>query len=497
MDPDSKLAPANTETVASDVVPKKKRGRPPKPPLDPDAPEIVELVDRLNVEHFVIKNYGSKCRIGSLHADPVFPKCEKLLAQPPYDFYQNHQNQPVHVSGTLLKGETAATIWMKHSRRRQYEQVVFEPGQPREIDAGGRDKRYNLWRGLAYPAVKGDCSLYLDHVRNNICAGDETKYNYTIKWMAYAVRNPGEQGHVAIVVQGLKGVGKNVFAEGFAALFGQHGIVVSDQGRVLRNFNAHLRDKCVLVADEAFYAGDRRHQGQLKTLITGDTLQIEAKGVDAVTVRNLLHVIIISNDPHIVDATDDERRYLVMRCGREKIQNTTYFAAIVNQLEHGGYEALHYHLLHEVDLTGFEVRSAPHTAELYEQMAYSLRSVDNAWFECLYNGAIPACVNDDGTAWLSGTVFAEWAKKQSNTRWHRISSRAVAMLLGETVKGHQSGMGWQQKQREEARHRFWDVPTLSQCRELWSKLRFKTEWPNDGNAWVDNRDDEEPGVRSR
>lgn len=485
------------EIIASDSAPKKKRGRPPKPPLDQSDPDIVELVEKLNEEYFLAKNYGGKSRVCSFHPHPVFPQCEELLAQHSHDFYLNHQNEPVYVNGEKLKEETAATIWMKHPRRRQYEMVVFEPNQPREIDndnlRGG--KLYNLWRGLAYPPVKGDCSLYLAHLWENICQRDKTKYDYLIGWMAYTVRHPDEQGHVAIVVQGLKGVGKNAFADHFAALFGQHGLTVSDQGRVTRNFNAHLRDKIVLVADEAFYAGDYRQESALKSLITGGTLTIEAKGIDAVTARNLLHIIIISNERHIVRASDDERRYLVMCCGREKIQNTVYFAAIVNQLEHGGYEALHYHLLHEVDLSRFNVREAPHTTELREQMAYSLRAADNAWFDCLYSATLPdAHIQPDGTVWLSGTAFEEWAKKQNNTRWHNISARAVAMLLGETVKGHLPGMGWQNEQRGAARHRYWVVPTLADCRKLWNEIRFKVEWPKDSDQWVT---DEGPGVRFR
>ena len=43
-------------------------------------------------------------------------------------------------------------------------------------------------RGFAYEPKKGDCSLYLNHVRDNICRGNEDHYKLVVAWMADAVR---------------------------------------------------------------------------------------------------------------------------------------------------------------------------------------------------------------------------------------------------------------------------------------------------------------------
>ncbi len=61
-------------------------------------------------------------------------------------------------------------------------------------------------------------------------------------------------------------------------------------------FNAHMRDCIFFFADEAFWAGDKQGEGQLKRIITEDTLVVEAKGRDPVTVRNMLHILISSNE---------------------------------------------------------------------------------------------------------------------------------------------------------------------------------------------------------
>ena len=43
-----------------------------------------------------------------------------------------------------------------------------------------------------------------------------------------------------------------------------------------------MRDKLVVYADEAFWAGDKKAEGVLKAMITEDTIQIEMKGKDVV-----------------------------------------------------------------------------------------------------------------------------------------------------------------------------------------------------------------------
>src|ERR1700756_4041927 len=101
-----------------------------------------------------------------------------------------------------------------------------------------------------------------------------------------------------------------------------------------------------------------------------------------------------------------------------RIGQHDYFQAIQEQLDHGGgYEALLHHLLHEVDVSQFEVRNVPNTAALRSQMAESLTGVEAAWFECLCRGELPGHVDKDGTAWLRGSDFVRWAANQGRHDW--------------------------------------------------------------------------------
>src|SRR5262249_38880062 len=157
-------------------------------------------------------------------------------------------------------------------------------------------------------------------------------YWWLVRWMAYAVRHPDQHGHAAIVLRGDKGTGKTFAAKKFGDLWGGHAMTVAKQNLITGRFNAHLHSLCVLIADEAFYAGNRADDAALKSIITDETLTIEQKFVNATTVRNLLHLFIISNDPWVVRATGDERRYFVLEVGNKSRKDTEYFAAIQNQL---------------------------------------------------------------------------------------------------------------------------------------------------------------------
>jgi Family of unknown function (DUF5906) len=94
-------------------------------------------------------------------------------------------------------------------------------------------------------------------------------------------------------------------------IFGQHAVHISSADHLAGRFNAHLRDACLLFADESYWPGDKRAEGTLKRLITEPDLLIEPKGRDAVTARNMLHVMMASNEDWIVPAGEHERRFAV------------------------------------------------------------------------------------------------------------------------------------------------------------------------------------------
>ena len=197
---------------------------------------------------------------------------------------------------------------------------------------------------------------YLDHVKNNICDGDEKRFSYLICWMARAVQKPDEPGEVAIVVCGGQGTGKTLFADVFGSLFGPHYWAV-DAKAVNGRFNTQLRDCVVMLAEDVFSARDRRIERIVKSLIKERVITIEAKGSDPEVLNNKLHVILTSAE-YVVTASSDERRFFVLDVAKPPRGNQTDFAAIMRDLADGGFANLLY-MLQSMDLSGFNPRDMP------------------------------------------------------------------------------------------------------------------------------------------
>ncbi len=323
---------------------------------------VKHVVDELNKCHAHVM-VGGKARILHIKTDPDHGwNIHEFYHQS--DFKSHYANRKVPI-GKHVK--SAGEVWLNHPDRRSYEGVTFNPN-------GVSDGYYNLFQGFPVEPAQGNCGLYLDHIFNNICKGDDELYDYVINWMADAIQNPGRRPGVALVIRGKQGVGKGVFVNEFARLFGPHAIQVAQSSHLVGNFNAHLRDKLIVFADEAFWAGDKRAEGALKALVTEDTMPIEMKGVDVQNAPNFVRLIMASNNDWVVPASVDQRRFVVIEVGTARMQDSSYFKALRDQMDQGGRQALMQFLI-DRDLSGVELRRIPRTEALAEQQLLSLDSV--------------------------------------------------------------------------------------------------------------------------
>jgi hypothetical protein len=249
-----------------------------------------------------------------------------------------------------------------------------------------------------------------EHIERVLCSGVREHSDYVLDWMARAIQRPDQPGEVALVFRGPKGCGKGIVGRWFVSAFGQHGMQLFNPTQLIGRFNEHLRDCIALFGDEAFYAGDRQHEGTLKGLITEPFLAIEGKGLRVVIVPNMLHIILASNSDWVIPASSDERRYAVFDVPDSRVGNLSYFAAIDRQMREGGQAAMLHDLLRR-DISGFEPRAVPHTEALETQKLLSLDSLDRWWLAVL----------ERGFAWRSRhgiAEFGEWRDSYTTELLH-------------------------------------------------------------------------------
>lgn len=434
--------------------------------------ELRERQNILWVEDNVIEEFNLKHAV--VHVDQTFILTEKLNTLGTKDFSLESRQS----FRTYYEDETVicideverckADIWLKSPKRRKYRGIIFDP-----TTTESKDGYYNFWKGFTLEPIQGNCSKYWDHVKDNICNGNEESYQYLRKWLSSVFQYP-DCVHTAIVLCGSQGVGKNSFVEPLGVLLGLHYAPLSSITELVSNFNYHLKNAVLIHANEALWGGNKKEIGTVKAMITEQTCLIEGKGKDRIIVRNFKHVILSSNEDWPVHLDPDDRRFFVLRVSEKCKENHEYFKAIHDELSQGGYEALLYDLLHE-DLTDFNPRKLPSHSDSFSIKMRSAESPHRYLYEVLCEGGFSiANDSDTGTPVWQGPVpkdsayadYMEWCKKSGEVVLSKEIFGRVLKKLIVSVEDFRPGG----KQRP----RCYKFPSLNQAREDFSKA-FKED----------------------
>ena len=444
-------------------------------------------LEEMNSKHAVILDYAGKVIVINERFDETRQRTI-ISQQSPGSVQERYRNRLVQVGSDKdgnPKYKKLGTWWLDNPNRRQFEAMAYVPGRNDIPDL------FNLWRGWNVEARPGNCQLFLDHMLNNICGDDQVYFAYMLNWMARAVQEPHKAGETAIVLRGDQGTGKSFFANAFGHLFGRHYLTISNAKHLVGNFNAHMRDLSVLFADEAFFAGDKAHEGVLKTLVTGESITIEMKGFDLEEVPNRLHLIMASNSDWVIPAGGNERRFLVLDVGDDQRQIVGYFKEIKDQLEAGGYEAL-LHMLMTRDITGFDVRKVPQTEALRTQKMLSQTPMEQWWHQKLVDGNILSHHSEWEAVVECNSVFLDYARDAQIAGITRRGSQiAFGRFLGKACQNGKRSTELERVQRRyskqidgedpdkrtASRAYYYVMPSLERCRDLWEKKHGAIDWP--------------------
>jgi hypothetical protein len=433
---------------------------------------------RMNERHAVLLQEGGKTRVLSWERSEIDPDRQIPVLQSFQDFRNRYMNRQVVIgadptSGAPMKMQ-AGKWWLAHPDRRQYLALRFMPGQPEEVD-----DYLNLWCGFSVSPAPGDWSLMQNHIREVLANGDAASASYITRWAAWAVQKPEAAAEVALVMKGGRGTGKGFFARALKQLFGQHGLHVYSPSHLTGRFNAHLRDCCLLFADEAIAPGDKIAESILKGLVTEPELPIEGKGVNVVQARNRLHIVMTSNEQWVVPAGHDERRFAVFEVSGAKAQAHNHFAKMAAELENGGLAAMLHDLL-AMDLAGWHPRrDVPQTAALRAQKDLSLSAEDQFVLGVLEEGAIPgAKPYRQPRTRFSNDHHSEpglyTAMRRASPRLRDYSDQRLSDVLKR----------WGCTKWSSGAARGWTFPPLAEMRAAWDQRHQPRSW-TEPSAWLE------------
>lgn len=321
------------------------------------------------------------------------------------------------------------TAWVSHGDSRKYKNgVLFAPAKHLSDDC------YNLWQGFDVEPVAGaNIDVIKRHIELVVCKGNPELIKYFYDWTAYTFQNPDKPAGSALVLRGEKGCGKGTIGHFLRKIWGQHGVHISNSKHLVGNFNAHLADACFLFADEAFYSGDRQHEGVLKALITEPTFMNEKKFKDVVSKQNFLKIFMVTNNEYAVPASRDERRYCVFDVSSDRIGDKKYFEELHAACD---VETVQCAFLYEMlnrDIKDFHSGNIPESQGLKDQRLASLNSAGK-WLADSFTQGYFNLKDENNNPWQNEMTsenlyssYITWCDSQRIT--YRMSQNSLCRYL--------------------------------------------------------------------
>jgi len=439
--------------------------------------DAVPELKKMNTKYAFIKSLGGKPKVMEYMYNDVEGK-DTIQFIEPNDLITRHCNE----TATGPKGEVIllGKWWLGQWWRREYETVTFEPNKPPggydiTLNNGEVKSYFNMWEGFGVEPIHYGWPLTIRHIWKILCNKDKEKFKYVMRWMAWAVQNPGTRAEVALVFKGRKGAGKGIILTSLKRIFGTHGITISNRDHLTGKFNQHLDNKAFLFSDEAYHPGDKEVEGILKQIITEPYFTVEGKFQNARQARNCLHIVFASNEDWVMPITADERRYFVnevdnMYCknGVNYIKSKKYFKELWDELDNGGIESMLYYL-QKMDIRGWHPRNdIPETKELLNQMYVSLRKKEKIVLEFLEDGVFPGIRDSNGRYVVTSSVLTSFLQN-IDPSYGKVSGKLLKEILGK--------LGVNQERTQE--NRIYVFPKLSTIKSNWNRTICKVDWKDD------------------
>lgn len=399
---------------------------------------------------------------------------QRIALMKPADFRQWLSHRAIYRTNT--RGQTQrvsiADVWLEDRERRQYDGLVFSPGEGRVVGSS-----YNLWTGWAVePAHGGDCAPWFEHVREVICGGSAELERYVLSWCADMVQNPAKKPGVALVLRGGEGAGKTLFGQILGRLCPEHYFLIDSARYLTGQFNAHLASCLLVQADEAFWAGDMASEGRLKGLVTSDFQMIEMKGVDPVRVENHLRLLASSNSDWVVPAGLDARRWAVIDVVGTRAGDREWFKRLGSMLTDPAAQAALLAELMAYPIGDFDLRNVPKTSALLEQKIRSLDPIRSWWLGCLQRGS----VDPKGQIWEQRVAREDfYASYLADAEQVRVTRRADSTSFGIAMR---KLLPWTNivkviSPTNQRRINGLEMPPLQDCRDFFEiAIRQQVSW---------------------
>lgn len=262
----------------------------------------------------------------------------------------------------LLFGNDSVKYWLADSHRRLLvpEQIRFEPSG--ELPEGC----VNLFDKLPTEPVAcepREVMPMLDLLRHlTSLTGDTPEQRrevnrQVLRWCAAMVQRPGVKLGFALVFHGPQGTGKNLYWDGFRAIFGKYGKMVG-QTELEDRFNGYMSGKLLLIGNEVVSRQELWHgKNKLKWVISENEIPIRGMHQEVRWESNHANLVFLSNELQPLALEKDDRRMLVVYT--PGAGDTALYSRAGEFLKRGGVGKFMHYLQVHVPLGDFDEYSKP------------------------------------------------------------------------------------------------------------------------------------------
>lgn len=348
--------------------------------------------DRFNIEYFnSLAGYNRKkiyfemfiCKV--LRPDPIYIYIE--IDNGGLDemvFYT--QNKITDAFNHLKAGENYdngeeakfMTKWLNDEKIKCFNKMDFIPYNEKDVKC---DYIFNLFRGFnpkckeEYEFSKRDKLLkpFLD-LGLQLCGNEKNDFDYLLKYIADIFQNPRRKNPVAFIIKGKQGTGKNVWLNAIGNALGrQHYITSSNPKDFFGDYAEGFYHKLLVNMNECEGKDTFDYEGRIKSFITEDTITLNRKFVQPITISNLARLIIFTNkqNPIPIDVRSKDRRYVVYETTDEYLQpkyGTNFWKQLVAHFNRPDFMACLYDYLNEIDINEFDWKTNRPITKAYIQM---------------------------------------------------------------------------------------------------------------------------------
>ncbi len=198
--------------------------------------------------------------------------------------------------------------------------VAAEPGAPpRFRPEGSADDVLNLWRPSPLEPVaarrRSDLEPFLRFVRYLGCNLTDEERDWLLDWCAYPLQNPGRKCASAVLVWSEStGTGKSTLGRILRDCHGRDNTFELNGSALRSPYNDWATRQLVVVSEVHLpsYSERRAAMGDLKALITDDTVDLNRKFLPRENVPNHVNLYLTSNEPNALILDRDDRRFFVV-----------------------------------------------------------------------------------------------------------------------------------------------------------------------------------------